>query len=101
MKLGDGQCQVDSLTGAVASERVTEAPKGTCASTQHVTDSSRQLVMEFASSQDLPLPSLRPLACPFVLVGTFGGELAHFHYAAPIHHPSLCPCTQRDNHPVA
>ena len=25
----DGQCQVDSLTGAVASERVTEAPKGT------------------------------------------------------------------------
>ena len=29
MKLGDGQCQVDSLTGAVASERVTEAPKGT------------------------------------------------------------------------
>ena len=26
---GDGQCQVDSLTGAVASERVTEAPKGT------------------------------------------------------------------------
>ena len=28
-ELGDGQCQVDSLTGAVASERVTEAPKGT------------------------------------------------------------------------
>ena len=27
-KPGDGQCQVDSLTGAVASERVTEAPKG-------------------------------------------------------------------------
>ena len=26
---GNGQCQVDSLTGAVASERVTEAPKGT------------------------------------------------------------------------
>ena len=25
---GDGQCQVGSLTGAVASERVTEAPKG-------------------------------------------------------------------------
>ena len=25
----DGQCQADSLTGAVASERVTEAPKGT------------------------------------------------------------------------
>ena len=25
----NGQCQVDSLTGAVASERVTEAPKGT------------------------------------------------------------------------
>ena len=25
----DGQCQVDSLTGAVASKRVTEAPKGT------------------------------------------------------------------------
>ena len=25
---GIGQCQVDSLTGAVASERVTEAPKG-------------------------------------------------------------------------
>ena len=24
-----GQCQVDSLTGAVASKRVTEAPKGT------------------------------------------------------------------------
>ena len=23
-----GQCQVDSLTGAVASQRVTEAPKG-------------------------------------------------------------------------
>ena len=29
MKLVDGQCQVGSLTGAVASERVTEAPKGT------------------------------------------------------------------------
>ena len=29
MKPGNGQCQVDSLTGAVASERVTEAPKGT------------------------------------------------------------------------
>ena len=28
-KPADGQCQVDSLTGAVASERVTEAPKGT------------------------------------------------------------------------
>ena len=28
-KLGRRQCQVDSLTGAVASERVTEAPKGT------------------------------------------------------------------------
>ena len=28
MKLVDGQCQVGSLTGAVASERVTEAPKG-------------------------------------------------------------------------
>ncbi len=27
-KLGQGQCQMDSLTGAVASERVTEAPKG-------------------------------------------------------------------------
>ena len=27
-KPGNGQCQVDSLTGAVASERVTEAPKG-------------------------------------------------------------------------
>ena len=27
-QLGVGQCQVDSLTGAVASERVTEAPKG-------------------------------------------------------------------------
>ena len=27
-KLGIGQCQVGSLTGAVASERVTEAPKG-------------------------------------------------------------------------
>ena len=27
--LGDGQCQVGSLTGAVASKRVTEAPKGT------------------------------------------------------------------------
>ena len=26
---GVGQCQVGSLTGAVASERVTEAPKGT------------------------------------------------------------------------
>ena len=25
---GDGQCQVGSLTGAVASQRVTEAPKG-------------------------------------------------------------------------
>ena len=25
---GNGQCQVGSLTGAVASERVTEAPKG-------------------------------------------------------------------------
>ena len=29
MKLVDGQCQVGSLTGAVASEKVTEAPKGT------------------------------------------------------------------------
>ena len=29
MKPGNGQCQVDSLTGAVASQRVTEAPKGT------------------------------------------------------------------------
>ena len=29
MKPEDGQCQVDSLTGAVASKRVTEAPKGT------------------------------------------------------------------------
>ena len=29
VKPADGQCQVDSLTGAVASERVTEAPKGT------------------------------------------------------------------------
>ena len=28
-KPADGQCQVDSLTGAVASKRVTEAPKGT------------------------------------------------------------------------
>ena len=28
MKLVDGQCQVGSLTGAVASKRVTEAPKG-------------------------------------------------------------------------
>ena len=27
-KLDLGQCQVDSLTGAVASEKVTEAPKG-------------------------------------------------------------------------
>ena len=27
-KLDQGQCQMDSLTGAVASERVTEAPKG-------------------------------------------------------------------------
>ena len=27
-KPGAGQCQADSLTGAVASERVTEAPKG-------------------------------------------------------------------------
>ena len=27
-KLGTGHCQVGSLTGAVASERVTEAPKG-------------------------------------------------------------------------
>ena len=27
-KLGVGHCQVDSLTGAVASEKVTEAPKG-------------------------------------------------------------------------
>ena len=27
-KPGNGQCQVDSLTGAVASERVTEASKG-------------------------------------------------------------------------
>ena len=26
--LGEGQCQVDSLTGAVASQRVTEAFKG-------------------------------------------------------------------------
>ena len=29
MKPVNGQCQVGSLTGAVASERVTEAPKGT------------------------------------------------------------------------
>ena len=29
MKPDNGQCQADSLTGAVASERVTEAPKGT------------------------------------------------------------------------
>ena len=29
MKLVDGQCQVGSLTGAVASKRGTEAPKGT------------------------------------------------------------------------
>ena len=28
MKPDNGQCQVDSLTGAVASERVTEASKG-------------------------------------------------------------------------
>ena len=28
-KPDNGQCQADSLTGAVASERVTEAPKGT------------------------------------------------------------------------
>ena len=28
MKLGRGQCQAGSLTGAVASQRVTEAPKG-------------------------------------------------------------------------
>ena len=28
MKLGTGHCQVDSLTGAVASKRVTEALKG-------------------------------------------------------------------------
>ena len=28
MKLVDGQCQVGSLTGAVASKRVTEARKG-------------------------------------------------------------------------
>ena len=28
-KPADGQCQADSLTGAVASQRVTEAPKGT------------------------------------------------------------------------
>ena len=28
-KPGERQCQADSLTGAVASERVTEAPKGT------------------------------------------------------------------------
>ena len=28
-KPDNGQCQVDSLTGAVASKRVTEAPKGT------------------------------------------------------------------------
>ena len=27
-KLVNGQCQVGSLTGAVASQRVTEAPKG-------------------------------------------------------------------------
>ena len=29
MELATGQCQVGSLTGAVASQRVTEAPKGT------------------------------------------------------------------------
>ena len=28
MELATGQCQVGSLTGAVASQRVTEAPKG-------------------------------------------------------------------------
>ena len=28
-ELGEGPCQVGSLTGAVASQRVTEAPKGT------------------------------------------------------------------------
>ena len=28
-ELGEGECQVGSLTGAVASQRVTEAPKGT------------------------------------------------------------------------
>ena len=28
-KPDNGQCQADSLTGAVASKRVTEAPKGT------------------------------------------------------------------------
>ena len=28
MKPDNGQCQADSLTGAVASQRVTEAPKG-------------------------------------------------------------------------
>ena len=28
-KPANGQCQADSLTGAVASQRVTEAPKGT------------------------------------------------------------------------
>ena len=29
MKRTPGQCQIGSLTGAVASQRVTEAPKGT------------------------------------------------------------------------
>ena len=29
MNLGEGQCLVGSLTGAVASQRVTEAPKDT------------------------------------------------------------------------
>lgn len=72
-----------------------------CAGTQHAPSSSRQLGRELAPSQDLSLPSLRPLACCFVWVGTSRGELAHFHYVAPIHHPSLCACTQRDNHPVA
>ena len=28
MNLGEGQCLVGSLTGAVASQKVTEAPKG-------------------------------------------------------------------------
>lgn len=39
------------------------------------------------------------LGCPFMSVAQWGEE-AHLCYEAPVHHPSLCPCTQRDDpHP--
>lgn len=54
-----------------------------------------------ASSQDMALSSLKPLACPSDVSGPMWGEQAHLHSAAPIHHRRLCPCTQHDNYHVA